>query len=148
MTSPLSLANRGRGLELMVERSNDVYRAGGEALVHKVPSEWIPIRGAAGRIVTAKISRRAAVDFLGYTMAALWPSMPRRLGRRPDLPCRSRCYPATRWSSFEPSWEGASRPRSMRSGQGASGCDPAGGVRSTICSAEGVGWGGWTGSAE
>lgn len=60
-----SHANRGRTLELALEQSNGVYRERGIALVHKVPTAWLPIRGSSGKIITAKVDEPACVDFLG-----------------------------------------------------------------------------------
>jgi len=58
-------ANRGRTLELVLEQSNAVYRERGIALVHKVPTAWLPIRGSSGKIITAKVDEPTCVDFLG-----------------------------------------------------------------------------------
>ena len=58
-------ANRGRALELMIDWQNRQYRAHGVALIHKVPTEWLPLRDGAGQIRSAKVERQAAVDFLG-----------------------------------------------------------------------------------
>ncbi|HHW14677.1 MAG TPA: recombinase, partial [Firmicutes bacterium] len=60
-----SRANRGRTLELMVEWQNASYRSQGLAVVHKVPTAWLPLRDGDGRIRSAKVERKAAVDFLG-----------------------------------------------------------------------------------
>lgn len=64
-------ANRGRAFEELIERANAAYRARGLAVIHKVPTEWIPVRDGRGRISGAKVERKAAVDFLGH---ALLPS--------------------------------------------------------------------------
>lgn len=48
--------------------ANIQYRRLGIAVIHKVPSKWIPIRDNGGKIVTAKIEERAAVDFIGRYM--------------------------------------------------------------------------------
>lgn len=58
-------ANRGRNLELLAEFANNQYRRQGLAIVHKVPTEWLPLRDRSGRITGAKVQRQAAVDFLG-----------------------------------------------------------------------------------
>ncbi len=66
-----SQANRGRILEDLLKWTNERYRARDLAVVHKVPTAFIPIRSSRtdehGRrpIVTAKVEERAAVDFLG-----------------------------------------------------------------------------------
>jgi len=51
--------------EAMIEHTNQLYRRLGVALVHKVPTEWKPIRNGSGAIISAKVERKAAVDFLG-----------------------------------------------------------------------------------
>jgi recombination protein U len=58
-------ANRGRALEELIILANQQYRAQGIAVIHKVPTAWLPIRDNAGRIVSAKVEEKAAVDFLG-----------------------------------------------------------------------------------
>lgn len=60
-----SYANRGVALENLIELANKQYRKKGIAVIHKVPSKWIPIRNKKGRVVTAKIEEKAAVDFMG-----------------------------------------------------------------------------------
>ncbi|ABB15312.1 prophage LambdaCh01, recombination protein U [Carboxydothermus hydrogenoformans Z-2901] len=45
--------------------ANRQYRAQRRAVIHKVPTAWIPLRDSRGRIVTAKVEEKAAVDFLG-----------------------------------------------------------------------------------
>jgi recombination protein U len=65
-------ANRGRALEQLVEIANRQYRARGIAVVHKVPTAWLPIRDHSGKIVTAKVVDKAIVDFVGiYRRAAI-----------------------------------------------------------------------------
>jgi len=61
----ISYANRGTVLEELIKISNIQYRRKGIALIHKVPSEWLPIRNSKGRIVSAKIEEKASVDFIG-----------------------------------------------------------------------------------
>jgi len=58
-------ANRGRVLEQLVEIANRQYRARGVAVVHKVPTEWLPIRDRQGNVVSAKVTQKATVDFVG-----------------------------------------------------------------------------------
>jgi recombination protein U len=60
-----SQANRGRYGEELVRAACDWYRRRGIAVITKVPTEWLPIRGDHGRIVSAKVERRAVVDFVG-----------------------------------------------------------------------------------
>ena len=65
-TTGSSPANRGRALEDLVRVANARYRALGLAVVHKVPSAWVPLRGPGGRVAGAKVEEKAAVDFLGH----------------------------------------------------------------------------------
>lgn len=58
-------ANRGRFLEELVEYANQQYRAKGLAVIHKVPTAWLPLRDRTGMIRSAKVEEKAAVDFLG-----------------------------------------------------------------------------------
>jgi len=61
----ISRANRGRSLERLIEISNTTYRRQGRAVVHKVPTAWLPLRNGRGQIVSAKVQEKAVVDFLG-----------------------------------------------------------------------------------
>ncbi|OPL10236.1 MAG: hypothetical protein AVO34_11560 [Firmicutes bacterium ML8_F2] len=61
----ISFANRGSALEELVELANIQYRRLGIAVMHKVPSKWIPIRNKHGKLISAKIEEKAAVDFMG-----------------------------------------------------------------------------------
>ena len=58
-------ANRGKPLEELLENINRIYRQKGIATIHKVPTAWIPIRDRRGKIVTAKVDKKASPDFLG-----------------------------------------------------------------------------------
>lgn len=59
-------ANRGRPLETLVEVANAQYRGRKMAVIHKVPTAWMPLRdGETGKITSAKVEAKAAVDFLG-----------------------------------------------------------------------------------
>lgn len=69
-------ANRGRAFEDLIERANALYRARGLAVIHKVPTEWIPIRGPRGKIAAAKVERKAAVDFLGHVLLPSGRALP------------------------------------------------------------------------
>lgn len=63
------MANRGEALEELVIMANESYRTNKKAVIHKVPTEWKPIRGFVKgkyRIVSAKVEKQAAVDFLGH----------------------------------------------------------------------------------
>jgi recombination protein U len=65
MTAMRSYANRGKPLENLVIRSNELYRKRKVAVIEKQPTEWIPLRDRTGRIVGAKVEHKATVDFLG-----------------------------------------------------------------------------------
>lgn len=70
MTAGVSYANRGSFLEEAIQWVNQVYRGQGLALIHKVPTPFIPVRGARGAngrrpVVGAKVEEKAALDFLG-----------------------------------------------------------------------------------
>ncbi|WXJ79008.1 Holliday junction resolvase RecU [Moorella thermoacetica] len=68
MKSRTTAANRGRALEDLIEFSNERYRRAGKAVIHRVPAAWLPIRDGRGRIVSAKIEKKAAVDFIGHVL--------------------------------------------------------------------------------
>ena len=66
-------ANRGRFLEEAITWANRRYLAQGRALVHKVPTAFLPLRGRPGPdgkrpLVGAKVDEKAAVDFLGVRL--------------------------------------------------------------------------------
>lgn len=63
-------ANRGRALEELVAAANAVYRARGLAVIHKVPTAWVPLRDGRGRVAGAKVAEKAAVDFMGCVRLA------------------------------------------------------------------------------
>lgn len=58
-------ANRGRVAEELVRLACESYRRRGLAVVEKVPTEWLPLRGHDGRVVSAKVTRQAPVDEVG-----------------------------------------------------------------------------------
>lgn len=66
MPQVISFANRGRALEELVEWANQRCRHQGTAVIHKVPTAWVPIRNAQGKIISAKVEKKASVDFLGH----------------------------------------------------------------------------------
>lgn len=66
-------ANRGRALEDLIITANEHYRARKKAVIHKVPTEWLPIRGHKGKIISAKVEKKAAVDFLGHVLLPSGP---------------------------------------------------------------------------
>ncbi len=65
MRNILTYANRGQALEELIKLQNNKYARQGIAVITKIPTEWIPIRNHTGKIVTAKVENKAAVDFLG-----------------------------------------------------------------------------------
>lgn len=69
-------ANRGRAFEELIEMANAAYRARGLAVIHKVPTEWVPLRGGRGEIVSAKVTRKAAVDFIGHVLLPSGHALP------------------------------------------------------------------------
>jgi recombination protein U len=69
----ISYANRGATLEDLIASANIIYRNRKEAVIHKVPTAWVPIRGAGGKIVSAKVEEKAAVDFLGHIYLSTGP---------------------------------------------------------------------------
>ena len=58
-------ANRGRLFEELITMANIQYRNKKIAVIHKVPTAWLPLRNAQGKIVSAKVEEKAAVDFVG-----------------------------------------------------------------------------------
>jgi len=69
------LANRGQTLEKLVVQANAMYRAQGKAVIHKVPTAWVPIRQGS-KIVSAKVEEKAAVDFIGHVALPDGPALP------------------------------------------------------------------------
>jgi len=63
---PRTHANRGRNLEELITYANVRYRKQKIAVIDKVPTEWIPQRGKSGKIVGAKVTKKAIVDFTGH----------------------------------------------------------------------------------
>ena len=60
-------ANRGLVLEELIKLDNTGYRSRRIAVIHKVPSQWLPLRNN-NKIASAKITEKAAVDFMGTVM--------------------------------------------------------------------------------
>lgn len=58
-------ANRGRSLEDFITYANKRYQAEGKAVVHKVPTPFIPIRDRKGRVVSCKVQEKSITDYLG-----------------------------------------------------------------------------------
>ena len=60
-----SYANRGMELEDLIKVANTIYQKTGIACVHKVPTEFKPIRDTRGKIVSCKVEEKSCVDYLG-----------------------------------------------------------------------------------
>lgn len=64
-TKSHSHANRGQALEHVIDLTNRSYYSRRVAVINKVPTAWIPIRGHDGTIVSAKVDQKSIVDFTG-----------------------------------------------------------------------------------
>lgn len=58
-------ANRGKPFEDFLKFAHSSYQRSGIACVHKVPTEFIPLRDGTGRIVNCKVEEKSCVDYLG-----------------------------------------------------------------------------------
>jgi len=58
-------ANKGKPFEDFLLCVHNAYQKQGDAVVHKVPTEFIPLRDGTGRIVSVKVERKSCVDYLG-----------------------------------------------------------------------------------
>ncbi|MBR5221585.1 MAG: Holliday junction resolvase RecU [Clostridia bacterium] len=58
-------ANRGKPFEDFLKFVHQRYQSAGIACVHKVPTEFIPIRNAAGAVCNCKVEEKSCVDYLG-----------------------------------------------------------------------------------
>lgn len=58
-------ANRGRPFEDLLNMAHSRYQTSGQACVHKVPTEFIPLRDRSGRLVGCKVEHKSCVDYLG-----------------------------------------------------------------------------------
>lgn len=58
-------ANKGKPFEDFLLFVHDAYQKQGIAVVHKVPTEFIPLRDWDGKIVNVKVERKSCVDYLG-----------------------------------------------------------------------------------
>ncbi|MCD8308917.1 MAG: Holliday junction resolvase RecU [Clostridia bacterium] len=58
-------ANRGKSLEDFLKFAHQKYQQSGIACVHKVPTEFIPLRNGSGAIVSCKVEEKSCVDYLG-----------------------------------------------------------------------------------
>lgn len=61
-----SHANRGAGLENLIDLTNKQYRNQGVALIDKVPNAWT-VQRAGKRIVSAFPERKTGVDYVGVS---------------------------------------------------------------------------------
>lgn len=60
-----SRANRGKPFEEFLRFAHEAYERKGVAVVHKVPTEFIPLRNARGEVCNVKVERKSCVDYLG-----------------------------------------------------------------------------------
>lgn len=60
-----SQANRGKPFEDFLKFVHQQYQQKHIACVHKVPTEFIPIRNAHGEICSCKVEEKSCVDYLG-----------------------------------------------------------------------------------
>ena len=60
-----SQANRGRILEDFLKFVHAQYYRRRIACVHKVPTEFIPLRNNSGKVVDCKVEEKSCVDYLG-----------------------------------------------------------------------------------
>lgn len=58
-------ANRGKPFEDFLKFVHQRYQQQGIACVHKVPTEFIPLRDSHGRIANCKVEEKSCVDYLG-----------------------------------------------------------------------------------
>ena len=64
-TKDASKANRGQEFETFINFANEKYQAKGVAVMHKVPTEFIPLRSAGGLVTSCKVDHKSCVDYLG-----------------------------------------------------------------------------------
>lgn len=60
-----SQANRGQTFEEFLHFVHTRYQASGIACIHKVPTEFIPLRDATGSVCNVKVEHKSCVDYLG-----------------------------------------------------------------------------------
>lgn len=60
-----SFANRGRPFEELLNLAHNRYQTAGIACVHKIPTEFLPLRDGTGRVVNCKVEHKSCVDYLG-----------------------------------------------------------------------------------
>jgi len=61
----ISHANRGLALEQLIIAANNRYAEQGIAVIDKQHTHWLPIRNNKGKIISAKVEKKATVDFRG-----------------------------------------------------------------------------------
>ena len=60
-----SHANRGRAFETYINYASSRYEHRKEALIQKIPTEFIPLRDRSGRIYSVKVEHKSTVDYIG-----------------------------------------------------------------------------------
>ncbi len=60
-----SRANRGRQFEDFLKFVHSNYRRKQIACVHKIPTEFLPLRDHNGKVVSCKVEEKSCVDYLG-----------------------------------------------------------------------------------
>ena len=60
-----SHANRGQPFEEFLKFVHAKYQVNGKACVHKVPTEFIPLRDKTGKVSSVKVEHKSCVDYLG-----------------------------------------------------------------------------------
>ncbi|MDR1630063.1 MAG: Holliday junction resolvase RecU [Oscillospiraceae bacterium] len=58
-------ANRGQPFEEYLYFVHSRYQSTGTACVHKVPTEFIPLRDTSGKVCNVKVERKSCIDYLG-----------------------------------------------------------------------------------
>ena len=64
MRPAIKYANRGMGLETLIEHANEQYQAQGLAIIQKIATPWKVIRRGS-QIVSAFPEKKSTVDFIG-----------------------------------------------------------------------------------
>lgn len=65
MKKNTNYGNRGMALEEIIKYSIEHYEFMGEAIINKIPTEFIPIRNAYGKVTAVKVEHKSTVDFIG-----------------------------------------------------------------------------------
>ena len=58
-------ANRGRSFEEFIRYANGRYERRQEAMVQKIPTEFIPLRDRNGKVYSVKVEHKSTVDYIG-----------------------------------------------------------------------------------